>query len=98
MKGPLHHRDAEGAGGGGMFGDEGDAAGLAVEAVDDGNLAAVGEFEGEEVFEPVPEGGRSARHLGVDLEGGRFVHDHVILGFLEDGEIGIESGVGHAGP
>ena len=50
-----------------MLGDEGDTAGLAVETVDDGNLAAVGELEGEEVFQSVPECGWAAGHLGVHL-------------------------------
>jgi hypothetical protein len=82
------HEHAEVAGGGLGFGDEGEAAGFAIEAVDDGDLAAVGELEGEEVTEEMPEGGGVGGFAGVNLEEGGLVDDDPVGGLGDDVEAG----------
>ncbi len=71
---PLLHGEACVAGGGGVFRDEDDAAGFAVEAIDDGDLAAGGELVAEEVAKAVPESAGAARFARVHEEAGRFVY------------------------
>lgn len=64
----AHHEAAEAGGAGAGAGDEDDAAGLAVEAVDAGGEAAG--IAGEE---PIAEGGRAVGFGGVAEEAGGFV-------------------------
>jgi CRP/FNR family transcriptional regulator, cyclic AMP receptor protein len=78
------HALVECARGGEVFCHEGEAAGFAVEAVDDADLAAVGEFVGKECAEFVPEGVGVAGFAGVDLHKGRFIHDEEVRRFIDD--------------
>lgn len=82
------HEHAEMAGGRFGFGDKGEAAGFAIEAVDDGDLAAIGQFEREEVAEEMPEGGDVGGFTGVDLEERGFVDDDPVGGLGDDFEAG----------
>lgn len=86
---PPLHGETELAGGAGVFGDEHSAAGLAVESIDDGNLAAIGDFVGEKAAQAVPEGFHAAGGAGVDFEWGGFVHNDVVFRLIEDGEFGV---------
>jgi len=78
------HEHAEMTGGGLGLGDEDEAAGLAVETINDGDLAAVGEFEGEEVAEEMPHGGGVGGLAGMDLEEGWLVDDDPVGGLCDD--------------
>ena len=85
----ILHCHAEEAGEFVILRDEHDAAGLAVEAVDDGNLAAVSDLIRQEIAETMPESGRAIRITGVDLQRSRFVDDDVAVGLVDDGEGGV---------
>lgn len=85
---PAFHRLAQHAGGGLVFRDEDDPARLAVEPVDQGKMAAAGALVGAEGLETIEQGRRIPRHGGVHHQVRRFVHDEVVLGLIEDGEIG----------
>jgi len=87
------HGFTEAACGVGGGGDEDDSAGFAVEAVDDGELAAVAQFVGAEVFEVVEEGAGSAGFAGVDEEVSGFVEDEEVIAFVEDAQRGGFQGV-----
>ncbi|MEK0446659.1 MAG: hypothetical protein RLZZ399_1980 [Verrucomicrobiota bacterium] len=73
------HLPAEGAGTGPGFGDEGESTGLTVQSGDDGDLATVHPFVGEEIAQVMPERGaigglaRVGRHLGGFVD-----HDPVV--------------------
>jgi hypothetical protein len=85
---PLHgEREATGCFG--VFGDEHEAGGFAVEAIDDGEAGVVGDVVGEEILDAVEESGRVIGFAGVDEEMGGFIDDDVVGGFVDDGEIGI---------
>ena len=91
------HEEAEMAGGSPGFGNEDETAGLAVEAVDDGDLAAVCELEGEEMAKEMPHGEGIGRLAGMDLEERGLVEDDPGGGFGEDVEaVGDERGL-HGG-
>ena len=94
------HEHGKVAGGGAVFCNEDEAAGLAVETIDDGDLAAVDELESEEVAEEVPHGGFVGGLAGMDLEEGRLVDDDPIRRFGDDIEArGGGSGLrGSGGP
>lgn len=92
----AHHRFGNGAGGRGIFGDEDQAAGFAVEAVDNGEGGAVGEVVSEEGAEAVPQGGGAARFGGVNLEGRGFVDHDPIRALVDYNEVeDIGGGRGH---
>jgi len=80
------HKHGKVAGGGAVFCNEDEAAGLAVEAIDDGDLAAVGEFEGEEIAQEMPHGEGIGGLAGMDLEERGLVEDDPGGGFGEDVE------------
>ena len=52
---PRHHLLAKFAGGRAMFGDEREAAGFAVEPVDDRDLPAIDDFVGKQLAQFIPE-------------------------------------------
>lgn len=87
------HGGGEKTGGGGVFGDENQPAGFAVEPVDDGNLAAIGDFKGEELSETVPQGERvvgTGRGGGMNEEMRRFIDDDPIGRFVEDAKMAVD--------
>lgn len=85
---PAFHRLAQHAGGGLVFRDEDDPARLAVEPVDQGKMAAAGPFVGAEGLKTIEQGRRIPRNGRVHHQMRGLVHDEVILGLIEDGEIG----------
>ena len=80
------HRHAEEAGEFVIFRDEYDATGLAIEAVDEGDLAAVGDFIREEITEPMPERGRAVGSARMDLQRRGFIDDDVAICLVDDSE------------
>ena len=80
------HRHAEETGEFVIFRDEHDATGFTVEAVDEGDLAAVGEFIREEITKPMPERGRAVRIARMDLKRRRLIDDDVAIRLVDDGE------------
>ena len=83
---PPLHEHAEMPGGSLRLRDEDETAGLAVEPVDDGNLAAVCEFERKQVAEQMPHGGGIRGLAGMDLKERRLVHDDPLGGLRDDSE------------
>lgn len=82
------HEHAEMARGGVCFRDEDQAACLAVEAIDDRDLAAVRKLEGQQVAEEMPHGGGVRGLAGMHLEERRLVNDDPISGLRDDIEPG----------
>ena len=64
-----------------------DAAGFAVEPVDERDLAAVRELVAQEIAEPVPERPRAARLRGMHEQPGRLVHGKKVRRLPEDLEL-----------
>ena len=83
----LLHGHGSGAGGTGVFCHEDDAAGFAVEAVDERDLAAVRELVAQEIAEPVPERPRAVRLGGMHEQPGRLVRGKKIRRLPEDLEL-----------
>ena len=77
----AHHVEGEPAGGGGGLGDEQQAAGLAVQTVDERDLAAVGDLVGEQGAQGVEERGGAAGPRRMD-EQVRRLADHHPIGVL----------------
>jgi CRP-like cAMP-binding protein len=71
-------------GGFAVFGDQREAAGFAVETIDDTHLATVGDFVGKESAEFVPESGGFAGLAGMCLKKRRLVHDKEIVALGDD--------------
>ena len=80
---PLHE-EGKMAGSVPRFGDQGETAGLSVEAVDDGNLAAIRDFEGEQAAEVIPHRGRAARFARMHQEMRRLVDDEELGRFIDE--------------
>lgn len=88
------HGEGETAGGLGILGDEDEATGFAIEAVDDGEGGiGTGEVVGEELLEAVEECGGVIWFAGVNEEVGGFMDDDIVVGLVDDGEIRVMEGV-----
>ena len=85
---PAFHRFAERPGGTFVFGDEDDPAGLAIETIDQRDLATASQFVDTECLQAVEEGTRIPRHGGMHEEMGRFIDEEKILVFIDNGEVG----------
>ena len=70
-----------------VFGDEDEAAGFAIEAIDDREARAVGDVVGEQVVQAIEQCGWAIGLGGVDLEGGWFVDDDPVVGFGDDAKV-----------
>ena len=82
------HESAKMAGRRLRFCNQDEAAGLAVEAIDDRDLAAVGDLEGEEVAQEMPQGGGIRGLAGMDLEERGLVDDDPLAGLGDDVQAG----------
>ena len=69
-----------------MLGDEDDSTGLPIKPVDQGKLAAVGEFIDTKSLEPFEEGRGVPRLSRMDNEVSRLVDEEKVLVFKDDGE------------
>ncbi len=67
------------------------AARFPVQAIDDGNLPAIGDLVGQQVFDSMPQGQRAIRFARMDLQRGRLVHDDVLISLVQNSEGGIDS-------
>lgn len=83
----LLHEQAKTPRGGRVFRHEDEAARLAIEPVDDRNLAAVRDLKCEELFQFAPKRPNSARFRGVHQEERRLFHHDEVFTFRDDGEI-----------
>ncbi len=83
----LLHGDGCRSSGGGVFCHQNDATGFAVQAVDEGDLPGVRNFESKEVAQAVPQGPWAARLARVDEEARRFFNRNQIGCFTDDAEV-----------
>ena len=67
-----------------MFGHEGEAAGFAIEPIDQRDLPAIGQFEGEQPAQAVPECEAAVRFARVRLDERRLLDDDPVGGFVDD--------------
>ena len=74
------------------LGHEDDATGFAVEAVEDGDLAAAGEFKRKQLAEVVPKGDGVRGLAGVNVETGRFIEGDPGGRLVEDAERELKVG------
>ena len=81
------HRESEAARRRGIFGDKDEAARLAIEPVDDRNLAAVDQLESEKLAQRGPKRRRAVRFARMNEEERRFIDYEVILRLVDDPEI-----------
>jgi hypothetical protein len=81
----LSNHEAQLPGCFGRFPDQNEAAGFAVEAVDQGDLGAVNDFESQQTPQFIPEGVRSSRPGWVNEEICGFVNDQKPVIFVDDG-------------
>jgi len=87
----LLHEQPKFSGRGRSFGHEHKPARFPVETVDDGDLAAVGYFEGEQLAQFIPQGGLAIRPGRMDEEERRLVYDDVVLCLVNNREIPANS-------
>lgn len=83
----LLHGDGRRSRGGGVFCHQNDAAGFAVQAIDEGDLPGVRDFVGEEVAQAVPQGSWPIRLARVDEESRRFFDRNQIGCLAKDAEV-----------
>lgn len=84
---PSLEGDAQFAGGAGVFRDDDQPAGIAVEAVHDGRARAVFDFISEQPFDAAEQGRLGSPVGGVDDEGSGFVDHEPIIRLVDDPEI-----------
>jgi len=89
---PVLHGKPRPAGSRRVLGDDHHPTGLAVETVDDGNLAPGGEFIAEEVSEPIPQGAWPTGTGGMHEETRRFINSDKVGSFSQDGEVSLIRG------
>ena len=87
------HQDMELASGIVMFGDERQAAGFAVESVDQGDLSAAGQFKGEHFAQRVPEGESARGFARVRFKERRFIDDQPVIGFVNESDVAANMGL-----
>ena len=83
---PLHQQP-ESARDIGFLRHQDQAAGLAVEAIHNGYLAAGSNFEREKPAQFLPQRSRTIRFRGMNQEKRRFIDDSIIVSFINDFEI-----------
>ena len=71
-----------------IFRDENDAAGFAIESIDDGDLATIRDLVGEELFQFSPKGAGVAGFGRMNEQKWRLIDDDKIVAFRDDLEIG----------
>jgi len=84
----LLHREAGVASSRGVLGDEHNAAGLAIEAIDEGDLPARRELVAEQIAQAIPERARAAGFGGMHEEPCGFVDGEKVGRLTEHGKIG----------
>lgn len=83
----LLHEKTEMPGGPRRFGHEHHSARFAIQAIDDRDLPAVRELEGEQTFQLAPERPHAVWFRRVNKEKRRLVHDEILIGFGDDREV-----------
>lgn len=83
----LLHEQTKTPRGGRVLCHENEAAGFAIEPVDDGNLAAIRDLESEELFQFAPQRSRAAWLRRMHEQERRLLHDDEVFALRDDGEI-----------
>lgn len=83
----LLHEQSKSSGGCRCFRDENETTRFAVEPVYDRNLAAIGNFKGEQFAQLLPERIYPTWFRGMNEEEWRFIHNDVIVRLIDDLEM-----------
>lgn len=83
----LLHRHGSSAGGGRVFRNENDPAGLTVQAVDERDLPLVCDLKSQEVAESVPQGSGATWFARVDKKAWGLIHREKVRCFADDAEV-----------